>query len=78
MSLLPNNRETFRHPCADVLLRLVNSSSLCRHINWYPENFIWSEQERKLYYIDSKPSTMLGKDVDDRSLRNLREDLGDW
>jgi hypothetical protein len=76
MSLLPNNKEKFRHPCAETLASLMNSASLCRHINWYPENFIWSEKEGKLYYIDSKPSTMFGKKVNDQSLRNLRFDIG--
>jgi hypothetical protein len=68
------SRGSFRPPCVKEVLGLANSN-LCRHINWYPENFIWAEQEKKFYYIDSKPSTMFGRNVNDQSLRNIREDL---
>lgn len=65
---------TFQPPCVKEVLGLANSTFVA-HINWYPENFIWSEQERNLYYIESKPTTMIGRDVNDPSLRNIREDL---
>lgn len=43
------------------------------HIDWNIQNFIWQETEQRLYYVDSKPTTLASKFSVDYNLSSLRE-----
>jgi hypothetical protein len=43
------------------------------HIDWNIQNFIWQETEQRLYYVDSKPTTLASKFSVDHNLSSLRD-----
>ena len=54
------------------LLPLVESA-IGRHIDWNIQNFIWQEEAERLYYVDSKPTTLASKFGVDHNFSSLRE-----
>ena len=54
------------------LTPLVNST-IRIHIDWNIQNFIWQEATESLYYVDSKPTTLVSKFSVEHNLSSLRE-----
>jgi len=54
-------------------LQPLVDSKISIHIDWNIQNFIWQEATERLYYVDSKPTTMASKFSVDHNLSSLRE-----
>lgn len=48
-------------------------SKIAIHIDWNIQNFIWREADNRLYYVDSKPTTIAAKWTVEHNLASLRE-----
>ena len=54
-------------------LEPLMNSDISIHIDWNIENFVWDEQATKLYYVDSKPTTLASRFSVEHNLASLRD-----
>ena len=58
--------------CISGQLLPMLDPAIARYIDWSPDNFIYSSQEERLYYVDSEPNIWMGKRVNEHNLYGIR------
>jgi hypothetical protein len=58
-------------------IQAVAESEWADHINWYIRNFIYNPESRILWYIDSKPSNLIGRRTNAMNRVSLLRDFAD-
>lgn len=69
--------EPMRSAFRQQLKNLADSKLAC-YIDWNPSNFVWQSQRRCLYYVDSKPSHLAGKEGNDILFTRVRAAFIDY
>lgn len=59
-------------PAISARLSGLLESGLRDHIDWNIQNFVFQEQEERLFYVDLKPTTFVARQSNERNLQGLR------
>ena len=60
-------------PAISLQLSRLLDSRLVPHIDWNIQNFVFHEPDRRLFYVDLKPTTFVARAGNERNLTGIRQ-----
>jgi hypothetical protein len=60
-------------PSISRQLSALLDSTLVAHIDWNIKNFVFRERDERLFYVDVKPTTFVGRHGNEHNLKGIRD-----